>query len=148
VHRKELVDLSQLYRPAPEICWVSCHAPRSFFKYRIPIKYAKIGWIATLLAMLAVNRLISYFGGGMADGGCVIRNRAAERRMIWPLVVESPAREAGSIGQGRRAANHPQCRCIILDELVNHLSIPYAFFSLTGACLDFRECDCSDCFFT
>jgi hypothetical protein len=63
VHRKELVDLSQLYRPAPEIC---CHAPRSFFKYSIPIKYAKIGWIATLLAMLAVNRLISYFGGGMA----------------------------------------------------------------------------------
>lgn len=39
-----------------------------------------------LLAMLAVNRLISYSGGGMADsGGCVIRNRAAERRMIWPF---------------------------------------------------------------
>jgi hypothetical protein len=60
--------------------------------------------------------------------------------MIWAFVAESPAKEIGSIGQGRRAANHPQCRCIILDELVNHLSIPYAFFfSLPGACLDFRK---------
>jgi hypothetical protein len=32
------------------------------------------------------------------------------------LVVESPAMEAGSIGHGRRPANHPHCRCIILER--------------------------------
>ena len=62
------------------------------------------------------------------SGGCVIRNRAAERRMIWPLWSNHRREKAGSIGHDRRAANHPHRRCIILGELVNHLSIPYTFF--------------------